>query len=104
MDNQTASPSNATPAPTTPPTPSPAAAGTERSAPPPENLVKVEGILDIDFAKGGNGQLLDLAKYGKRRPSDTFVPKELIRRFKLKPGQIITGTDEVHRDGRWPFS
>lgn len=101
MDNQTASPSNATPAPTTPPTPSPAAAGTERSAPPPENLVKVEGILDIDFAKGGNGQLLDLAKYGKRRPSDTFVPKELIRRFKLKPGQIITGT-AYPAEGKFP--
>jgi transcription termination factor Rho len=101
MDNQTASPSDATPAPTTPPTPSPAAAGTERSAPPPENLVKVEGILDIDFAKGGNGQLLDLAKYGKRRPSDTFVPKELIRRFKLKPGQIITGT-AYPAEGKFP--
>lgn len=101
MDNQTASPSDATPAPTTPPAPNSAAAGTERPAPPPENLVKVEGVLDIDFAKGGNGQLLDLAKYGKRRPSDTFVPKELIRRFKLKPGQIITGT-AYPAEGKFP--
>ncbi len=59
---------------------------------PPENVIHVEGVLDIDIQKGGNGQLLDLSRYGKRRPSDTFVPKELIRRFKLRQGSRITGT------------
>ena len=57
-----------------------------------ERTVHVEGVLDIDLNQGGNGQLLDMAKNGKRRPSDTFVPKELIRRFKLKPGMMIGGT------------
>ena len=59
---------------------------------PPEVVIQVEGVLDIDIQKGGNGQLLDLTRYGKRRPSDTFVPKELIRRFKLRQGSRITGT------------
>ncbi|MEI6862118.1 MAG: transcription termination factor Rho [Verrucomicrobiota bacterium] len=49
-------------------------------------------MLDIDVLRGGNGQLLDLARYGKRRPSDTFVPKELIRRFRLRQGSLISGT------------
>ncbi len=59
---------------------------------PPENTIHVEGVLDIDVQHGGNGQLLDLARYGKRRPSDTFVPKELIRRFRLRQGSLISGT------------
>ena len=101
MDNQTASPSAPTPSAAPSSASNPATAGNERPAPPPENLVKVEGILDIDFAKGGNGQLLDLSRYGKRRPSDTFVPKELIRRFKLKPGQIIGGT-AYPAEGKFP--
>ncbi len=68
---------------------------------PPENVIHVEGVIDIDFLRGGNGQLLDPARYGKRRPSDTFVPKELIRRFKLKPGSMITGT-AWPAEGRFP--
>ena len=59
---------------------------------PPENLIQVQGILDLDVQHGGNGQLLDVARYGKRRPTDTFVPKELIRRFKLRAGSHIAGT------------
>jgi transcription termination factor Rho len=54
----------------------------------PDNSVRVEGILDIDNSR--NGQLLDLARYGKRRPTDPFVPRELIRRFKLNQGSLIT--------------
>lgn len=75
-------------APTTPP-------------PAPENVIQVEGVLDIDLQRGGNGQLLDLTKNGKRRPTDTFIPKELIRRFKLKPGNFIGGT-AFPPDGRFP--
>ena len=75
----------AAPATGTPTTP-PAAAVIE--AP----VIRVSGILDIDITRGGNGQLLDIAKGGKRRPSDPFVPKELIRRFKLRTGSLIGGT------------
>jgi transcription termination factor Rho len=67
----------------------------------PENVIQVSGVLDIDVQKGGNGQLLDLTRYGKRRPSDTFVPKELIRRFKLRQGSHITGT-AWPAEGRFP--
>src|SRR5208282_545697 len=66
-----------------------------------DNTIHVEGVLDIDIVKGGNGQLLDMAKNGKRRPTDTFVPKELIRRFKLKSGSLIGGT-AFPPEGRFP--
>jgi len=78
--------------------------GTETAAPAaaaPENILRVEGVLDVDTSKGGNGQLLDLAKNGKRRPTDPFVPKELIRRFKLRTGSLISGT-AFPPDGRFP--
>ncbi|WP_438483097.1 transcription termination factor Rho [Oleiharenicola lentus] len=64
----------------------------------PDNSIRVEGILDIDNSR--NGQLLDLAKHGKRRPTDPFVPRELVRRFKLQVGSIITAT--ATPDGRFP--
>ncbi|QYM80562.1 transcription termination factor Rho [Horticoccus luteus] len=82
------------------PAPTDASASTA-PAPAPENVIHVEGILDIDIQRGGNGQLLDLAKNGKRRPTDTFIPKELIRRFKLKPGMSVGGT-AFPPDGRFP--
>lgn len=82
-----------------------AAAPAQPIAPPApyqENLVKVEGILDIDLQRGGgNGALLDPTKNGRRRPSDTFVPKEMIRRFRLKQGSIIQGT-AWPAEGRFP--
>ncbi|MBK9989721.1 MAG: transcription termination factor Rho [Verrucomicrobia bacterium] len=78
------------------PAPTPAA-----PAAPVENVIHVEGILDIDIQKGGNGQLLDMTRAGKRRPSDTFVPKELIRRFKLRTGSMISGT-AYPAEGRFP--
>ena len=82
--------------------PTETAAPAETAAPEkPENVIRVEGVLDIDTQKGGNGQLLDLNRFGKRRPTDPFVPKELIRRFKLKPGSIIGGT-AFPPEGRFP--
>jgi transcription termination factor Rho len=72
-------------------------AGTETA----ENIVRVEGILEIDASRGGNGQLIDISKGGKRRPTDPFVPKELIRRFKLRTGSVISGT-AFPSDGRFP--
>jgi transcription termination factor Rho len=85
-ENPPAAP-EASPAPTTPPPPAP-----------PENTIRVEGILDIDNSR--NGQLLDLAKHGKRRPTDPFVPRELVRRFHLQQGSIITAT--ATPDERFP--
>jgi transcription termination factor Rho len=64
----------------------------------PENTIRVEGILDIDNSR--NGQLLDPTRFGKRRPTDAFVPRELIRRFKLQQGSIITAT--ATPDPRFP--
>jgi len=89
--------------PTTAAAPVPVAPPPAAPAPVPyfERTVHVEGVLDIDLNQGGNGQLLDMAKNGKRRPSDTFVPKELIRRFKLKPGMMIGGT-AYPAEGRFP--
>ena len=65
---------------------------------PPENTIRVEGVLDIDNSR--NGQLLDLARFGKRRPTDPFVPRELIRRFKLQQGSFITAS--ATPDDRYP--
>jgi transcription termination factor Rho len=70
-------------------------------APAADNLIQVEGILDIDKQRGGNGQLIDISKGGKRRPTDTFVPKELIRRFKLREGSCVGGT-AFPAEGRFP--
>jgi len=92
-------------APADTPAPAPAAApvSTENAAPAPAPVetIRVEGILDIDIQRGGNGQLLDLSRGGKRRPTDPFVPKELIRRFKLRSGSMIGGT-AFPPDGRFP--
>jgi transcription termination factor Rho len=85
--------------------PAPPAQGGPAPAPAPvpyfDRTIQVEGVLDIDITHGGNGQLLDMTKNGKRRPSDTFVPKELIRRFKLKPGMMIGGS-AYPAEGRFP--
>ena len=79
----------------------PAANEAAERAAPVDNSIRVEGILDIDLQRGGNGQLLDISRGGKRRPTDTFVPKELIRRFKLRTGNLIGGT-AFPPDGRFP--
>jgi len=82
----------------------PQSASAEGNAPAPapiENTIRVEGVLDVDIQRGGNGQLVDLARGGKRRPTDPFVPKELIRRFKLRNGSMIGGT-AFPPDGRFP--
>lgn len=64
----------------------------------PDNSIRVEGILDLDNSR--NGQLLDLSRFGKRRPTDPFVPRELIRRFKLGQGSMITA--QATPDQRFP--
>ncbi|MBK1879982.1 transcription termination factor Rho [Pelagicoccus mobilis] len=52
-----------------------------------EQTITVEGVLEVTKKK--TGQLLDLSKNGRQRPTDPFVPKELIRRFKLRSGSHI---------------
>jgi transcription termination factor Rho len=69
--------------------------------PPQENLITVEGILDVDTQRSGNGALLDPARNGRRRPSDVFIPKEMIRRFRLKQGSMIRGV-AYPAEGRFP--
>src|SRR4249920_3883683 len=73
------------PAPPASPAPSPAPSSAPAQ---PDNNIRVEGILDLDNSR--NGALLDLAKHGKRRPTDPFVPRELVRRFHLNQGSMIT--------------
>ncbi len=60
--------------------------------------VSVEGVLEI--LKNKTGQLLQPAHNGRQRPDDPFVPKEVIRRFKLKQGSWLGG--KAQHDGRFP--
>ncbi len=62
------------------------------------NKVEVSGILEI--TSGKTGQLLNPDRNGKSYPSDPFVSKELIRRFKLKQGNFIDAI--AQHDGRYP--
>ncbi|HVU16567.1 MAG TPA: transcription termination factor Rho [Candidatus Didemnitutus sp.] len=80
-----------------PPASSPAQAPAQAPSQ-PDNSVRVEGVLDIDASR--NGALLDLTRYGKRRPTDPFVPRELIRRFKLQQGSVVTA--QATPDDRFP--
>jgi len=57
-----------------------------------DNTVTVEGVFEPSNNK--TGQLLDPAKNGRPRKSDPFVPREMIRRFKLKRGNWITASAE----------
>jgi transcription termination factor Rho len=49
--------------------------------------IEVEGLLILNDNKSGS--LLDPQRGGKSTPHDPFVPRELIRRFKLKKGSFI---------------
>jgi transcription termination factor Rho len=104
MEKKTPSATADTPVAASAPAPAPAPAAPESTpppAPPADNTIRVSGVLDVDVQRGGNGQLLDLNRGGKRRPSDPFVPKELIRRFKMRTGSMIGGT-AFPPDGRFP--
>ncbi len=79
----------------------PDGSGAAPATAPVENTIRVEGVLDIDLQRGGNGQLIDVSRGSKRRPTDPFVPKELIRRFKMRTGSMIGGT-AYPPDGRFP--
>jgi len=62
-----------------------------------DDSVQVEGIFEPQQNK--TGQLLDPERNGKTRPTDPFVPKELVRRFKLKKGNYIVG--KAQHDSRF---
>jgi len=60
--------------------------------------VAVEGIFEPQNNK--TGVLLNPAHNGKSRQTDPFVPRELVRRFKLKRGQYVAGNGQA--DGKHP--
>jgi transcription termination factor Rho len=59
---------------------------------------QVEGIFQPQANK--SGILLDPARNGKTRPSDPFIPRELIRRFKIKAGSYVVG--QAQFEGKFP--
>jgi transcription termination factor Rho len=76
-----------------PPAPAPVAQPAVAASPAPaapapvSNEIRVQGVLDFTNDKAGT--LLDPAKCGKTRPTDPYLPKELVRRYRLKPGSFI---------------
>ncbi len=65
---------------------------------PKDNLVPVSGVLEMLPNK--TGQLIDPARNGKTKPTDPFIPRELINRFRLKQGNFIEA-QALHND-RFP--
>lgn len=62
------------------------------------DTVQVEGVFEPLDNK--TGQLLNPAKNGRARQTDPFVPRELVRRFKLQRGCWVCGN--AYHDGRFP--
>lgn len=60
--------------------------------------VEVEGIFEP--SNNRTGSLLDPQKNGRSRPTDPFVPKDLVRRYKLSRGQWVKGMGQ--KDNRHP--
>ena len=60
--------------------------------------ISVSGVIDILSNK--SGQLLDPKRNGKTQPSDPFVPRELIKRFKIKKGSYLKGV--ANKNERYP--
>ena len=63
-----------------------------------DNSISVSGVLEIMPNK--TGQLIDLKRNGKTQPCDPYVPKELIKRFKIKKGSFITA--KAHKNEKFP--
>ena len=63
-----------------------------------QTAIPVEGIFEPQNNK--SGVLLNTKYNGKSRPTDPFVPRELVRRFKLKRGNYVAGNGQA--DGRHP--
>lgn len=60
-----------------------------------QDLLEVEGILDLNDKN--TGTLLDPSRGGKTTPHDPFLPRELVRRFKLRKGSIIRADANVDK-------
>ncbi len=58
-------------------------------------IMNVEGIFAPTM--NNNGVLLDPKRGGKTRPTDPYVPKELVQRFNIKKGQYIIA--KAHQGG-----
>ena len=65
--------------------------------PPEDNEIEVSGILEV--LENKTGQLIDSSRNGKTKPDDPFVPRELIKRFKLKQGSFIEAK-ALHNDAK----
>lgn len=63
-----------------------------------DNEIMVEGVIEPE-SDGKSARLLDLKYHGKARYTDPFVPRELVRRFKLKGGRFIVG--KAHQSERF---
>ena len=62
------------------------------------NNITVSGIFEPQNNK--SGQLLDPVRNGKARDFDPFLPRELVRRFKIKRGSFVVG--QAQKDSRFP--
>ncbi len=66
--------------------------------------IPVEGIFEPQNNK--SGLLMNPAHHGRFRPTDPFVPRELIRRFKIGRGSYLTGVaqqDKGHPNPKLRF-
>jgi transcription termination factor Rho len=63
-----------------------------------QTATPVEGIFEPQKNKAG--VLLNPKYNGKSRPTDPFVPRELVRRFKLRRGNYVAGNGQAN--GRHP--
>ncbi|MFP6576462.1 MAG: hypothetical protein VB912_14985, partial [Pirellulaceae bacterium] len=59
-----------------------------------DGMTAVEGVLDAQGAKT-EAYLLDPKRGGKTTPHDPFLPRELVRRFKLRRGSYIKGNASI---------
>lgn len=102
MDNSHVPANDASQAPSAPEHAATAVNSHERPSPQPQQRfsdnVTVSGIFAPQDNKAGS--LLDPKRNGKSRPTDPFVPRELVRRFKLKTGSLITA--QAQQDPRFP--
>jgi transcription termination factor Rho len=69
-----------------------------------KDSIPVQGIYEPVGSK--SGQLVSLERYGKPRHTDPFIAGELIKRFKIKRGSLVTGfafQDKKHPNPRVKF-
>ncbi len=69
-----------------------------QSNPQQNESYQVSGLYEPQGNK--TGTLLDFDRGGRTHPTDPFVPRELVRRFKIRPGSTIVG--QAVRENRFP--